>query len=115
MSLIVYGINHKSAPIRVREQVALLEPDLPRTLLSLTEAGVQECVILSTCNRTEFYCRGTASLALNNWFGEHHDYIELFHDEAAVRHIMSVACGLDSMVLGERSLLGQMKRVCALA
>lgn len=113
--MIVYGINHKSAPIHIREQVALQETDIPGALLELMRAGVEECVILSTCNRTEFYCKTTYPQALNQWFSDLKDYVEILEGEAAVRHLMRVASGLDSMVLGEPQILGQMKRAFGIA
>jgi len=118
MSLVVVGINHRTAPVEVRERVVFEPTRLPDALRELaTVDTVEEAVIVSTCNRTEVYCvarSGEAELAawLQNYHGlgssighclYHHD------DMRAVSHVFSVASGLDSMVLGEPQILGQLK------
>lgn len=116
MPIIACGINHKSAPIAIRERVALGEHQLPQALLQLTKTGrVSEVVILSTCNRTEIYCQAEGPEALQAWFGPYQDHIQTFEGPEAVAHLMQVASGLDSMVLGEPQILGQIKRSYALA
>ncbi|GAA3525272.1 glutamyl-tRNA reductase [Zobellella aerophila] len=121
MSLLVLGINHKTASVALRERVAF-GPDVgPRALgeLMLTR-GVEEAVIVSTCNRTELYCSLNEGEGeqVRHWLQQFHrlDGDELtsclyqHHGEEAVRHLMRVACGLDSLVLGEPQILGQIKQ-----
>jgi glutamyl-tRNA reductase len=120
MPLIALGLNHLTAPVALREQVAF-DPDATPPALSALAAqgGVEEALILSTCNRTELYCsvgEGAEEAPLE-WLHRHHrlspgrlDEFLYRHDEgAAVRHMFRVATGLDSMVLGEPQILGQVK------
>ena len=119
MSLYVLGINHQTAPVSLRETVAFGPDTLRHALASLrAQAGVQEAVLLSTCNRTELYARSdNGPDALANWLAgqqragdDLHAYLYR-HDEAdAVRHLFRVATGLDSLVLGEPQILGQVKQ-----
>jgi glutamyl-tRNA reductase len=118
MAFNILGINHKTAPVALREKVAFSEDGLIAALLNLRqESGISEVVILSTCNRTEVYWSGSASGSeLSQWLERHHgDNLELasslyIHQESrAVEHAFSVASGLDSMVLGEAQILGQLK------
>src|SRR6202046_3137934 len=118
MAVNILGINHKTAPVAPREKVAFTEDRLSAALLPLRqELGVAEALILSTCNRTEVYWTGTASGSqLSQWLERHHgDNLDLaaslyIHQESrAVEHAFSVASGLDSMVLGEVQILGQLK------
>lgn len=122
MSLLVLGINHKTASVALRERVAF-GPDLaPRALQELMSApGVAETVILSTCNRTELYCslnEGGDSNVVRLWLQQFHNLDEdeltaclyQHQGEEAIRHLMRVACGLDSLVLGEPQILGQIKQ-----
>ena len=120
MHLIAFGINHKTAPVAIREQAAFAPEQLPQALREITEqAGVHEATILSTCNRTEVYCRldHDDSRKALKWFCEFHrlpandiePHLYLHPDRDAVRHAFRVAAGLDSMVLGEPQILGQMK------
>src|SRR5450631_3678527 len=118
MAFNVLGINHRTAPVALREKVAFGEDRLLAALRTLRqEAGVAEVVILSTCNRTEVYWAGPASGAeLSLWLERHHgNNLDLaaslyIHQESrAVEHAFSVASGLDSMVLGEAQILGQLK------
>tara|TARA_R110000782_G_scaffold21904_25_gene58516 strand:- start:247 stop:1509 length:1263 start_codon:yes stop_codon:yes gene_type:complete len=119
MPLQILGLNHNTAPVEIREQVVFAGDDVARALLSLSALdGVDEVVLLSTCNRTEFYVfaddDGGARLrdwlhsdrALDQSFGE--SLFTLDGDEA-IRHLFRVACGLDSMILGEPQILGQLK------
>ncbi|REC96586.1 glutamyl-tRNA reductase [Kushneria indalinina] len=118
--LLSLGINHKSATLEVREQVAFSSSQMALALEDLTSlAEVQEAAILSTCNRTEIYCRldGGDERLILEWLGHFHrlpveslEQCARWHrDGEAVRHLMRVACGLDSMVLGEPQILGQIK------
>ena len=118
MAVNILGINHKTAPVALREKVAFTEDRLGAALLTLRqELGVAEALILSTCNRTEVYWSGTASGSeLSQWLERHHgNNLDLaaslyVHQESrAVEHTFSVASGLDSMVLGEVQILGQLK------
>jgi len=118
MAFNILGINHKTAPVALREKVAFSEDRLVAALRTLRqENGVAEVVILSTCNRTELYWAGSASGAeLSQWLERHHgNNLDLtaslyVHQESrAVEHAFSVASGLDSMVLGEAQILGQLK------
>jgi glutamyl-tRNA reductase len=118
MAVNILGINHKTAPVALREKVAFGEDRLVAALMTLRqELGVAEALILSTCNRTEVYWSGTASGAdLSQWLERHHgNNLDLaaslyVHQESrAIEHTFSVASGLDSMVLGEVQILGQLK------
>ncbi len=118
MAFKILGINHKTAPVALREKVAFSEDRLSAALRALRqENGVAEVVILSTCNRTEVYWSGSASgEELSQWLERHHgNDLDLApslynHQESgAVQHAFSVASGLDSMVLGEAQILGQLK------
>ncbi len=123
MSVLVLGINHTTAPVAIREQVAFPPNALVPALQSAQQALDIHGVILSTCNRTELYCYHSDEEALLNWLGAYHQlspaslspYIYCHHDRQAVRHLMRVASGLDSMVLGEPEILGQLKNAFAVA
>ena len=121
MAILVFGVNHRTAPIDVREQVALDAGQLPSALAGALEAaGSTEAVILSTCNRTEFYLAGEqlSQEAVGRWLVAFKGldptavsgHFYALEDAAAVRHALRVACGLDSMVLGEPQILGQLKQ-----
>ncbi|WP_130620976.1 glutamyl-tRNA reductase [Dyella amyloliquefaciens] len=120
MTLIALGLNHLTAPVNLREQVAFDADSTGFALQALAqEPGVEEALILSTCNRTELYVSVTAGAegVPQAWLSRHHqltagrlDEFLYRHDEdAAVRHMFRVATGLDSMVLGEPQILGQVK------
>jgi len=126
MTLIAFGLNHQTAPLSLREQVAFAREVTPYALSQLMkQPGVEEALILSTCNRTELYCTVTDGAEQNpqHWWVQHHGLatqtLEGFvyrHDEAfAVRHLFRVATGLDSMVLGEPQILGQVKEAYQIA
>jgi glutamyl-tRNA reductase len=119
MPLHVLGINHQSAPLEVREKLAFPADRQADALADLSaQPGVAEAVLVSTCNRTEVYCRVDDPSAVRRWLetqGQRagveiaaslYDHAE----ESAVRHAFRVACGLDSMVLGEPQILGQVKQ-----
>jgi glutamyl-tRNA reductase len=118
MSIVVLGLNHRTAPVEVRERVVFDAPNLPEALHNLcARPGVQEGLIVSTCNRTEIYCiveGNEASLA--DWLEGYHqtghslgECCYELHGPAAVGHVFAVAAGLDSLILGEPQILGQLK------
>ncbi len=126
MRLIAIGLNHDSAPIGVRERVAVTAERLVEALHEVAKRNqVREAAILSTCNRTEIYChqQDNSEEQLISWLCAFHGvpesdlspYLYRFPDEQAVRHAFRVASGLDSMVLGEPQILGQMKEAFAIA
>ncbi|BDU15725.1 glutamyl-tRNA reductase [Lysobacter auxotrophicus] len=124
MSLFVLGINHQTAPVSLRERVAFSADTVPAALGALkTLPQVQEVALLSTCNRTELYAvSNDDGQALANWLATHpddvgdlHAYLYRHRDADAVRHLFRVATGLDSLVLGEPQILGQVKDAWATA
>jgi glutamyl-tRNA reductase len=124
MAFNILGLNHKTAPVALREKVAFSEDRLVSALRALRqERGVAEVVILSTCNRTEVYWAGSASGAqLSQWLERHHDEgldltasVYVHQEKHAVEHAFNVASGLDSMVLGEAQILGQLKNAYRIA
>ncbi|PYG52143.1 glutamyl-tRNA reductase [Pantoea sp. AG1095] len=123
MTLLALGINHKTAPVALRERVAFTPDTLELALNSLlSQPMVQSGVVLSTCNRTELYLsveqQADLQEKLVRWLCNYHDLREedvrnslYWHqDNAAVSHLMRVASGLDSLVLGEPQILGQVKK-----
>ena len=126
MTLLALGLNHQSAPIALREQIALAPERTADALRELrAEPGVREAAVISTCNRTELYCRVAtgAESAPSVWLHRHFQlapgrlegFLYQHEGEAAVRHLFRVATGLDSMVLGEPQILGQVKTAYHLA
>jgi glutamyl-tRNA reductase len=126
MPIVALGLNHQTAPLALREQVAFAPESVTDALAALkASAGVHEAAILSTCNRTELYCavdEGSENVPaewLHRFFGLADRKLESYlyrHAEAdAVRHLFRVATGLDSMVLGEPQILGQVKSAYQLA
>jgi len=120
MQLFLLGLNHKTAPVEVREQLSLAPSQLPRALSGLREAsGVREAAILSTCNRAEIYAVGPteAGPRLEQFLSNFHHlnaqgmkgYLYRRHDADSARHLFRVSCGIDSLVLGESEILGQVK------
>lgn len=118
MALFSLGINHRTAPLSVREQVAFHPEEVARALSDLADsARVLEAAILSTCNRTEIYCQAEAVEPVIEWLanyrrlsvGDAAPYVYTLHGKEAIKHAFRVASGLDSMVLGEPQILGQMK------
>ncbi|WP_028453488.1 glutamyl-tRNA reductase [Chitinilyticum aquatile] len=118
MKLIVLGLNHHTAPLAVRELLAFGPHELGGALQQLVSCnGVHEAMIVSTCNRTELYCNAENGEVLVDWLArlrhrqpaELDGYLYLHEGPDAVRHAYRVACGLDSMVLGETQILGQLK------
>ncbi|MCZ6716587.1 MAG: glutamyl-tRNA reductase [Gammaproteobacteria bacterium] len=119
MSLAVVGINHRSAPVAVREQVAYAAADLPAALQDLCRhPAIKESLIVSTCNRTELYCsidEGAADQVVK-WVikdrqlaGDASSCLYTMEQHEVVQHVFSVASGLDSAILGEPQILGQLK------
>src|ERR1700735_4914724 len=118
MAVNILGINHRTAPVALREKVAFSEERLLAALHALQrETGIAEVVIVSTCNRTEVYWAGSATgTELSRWLEQHHgnsldlaSSVYVHQERGAVEHAFSVASGLDSMVLGEAQILGQVK------
>ncbi|MDX8385352.1 MAG: glutamyl-tRNA reductase [Gallionella sp.] len=119
MQLYTFGINHQTAPLEVREQVAFNPEGMENALRDLVEnGGAKEAAILSTCNRMELYCNAEKPDHAVDWLAEYHHmprkdiepYLYLLPREQAIKHSFRVASGLDSMVLGEPQILGQMKQ-----
>lgn len=121
MTLLALGINHKTAPVALREKVAFTPDSLVEALASLRKVdGVDESVIVSTCNRTELYVntQHESATALLEWLSNfHHVEVDEIANNSyvlaaddAVKHIMRVASGLDSLILGEPQILGQVKQ-----
>ncbi|HKE94908.1 MAG TPA: glutamyl-tRNA reductase [Povalibacter sp.] len=121
MTFVVIGINHRTAPVEIREKVVFADAELPEALRELNGTpGVRESVIVSTCNRTEMYCFTDSDREpLVQWLGDWHDLathrldlrdsLYQLEGRAAIEHVFAVACGLDSLVLGEPQILGQLK------
>lgn len=119
MSLLVLGVNHHTAPVALRERLALTpetHPDVIAEILKID--SISEAVMVSTCNRTEIYCEQQHAVAeLRLWLKEQFQLTDkelsesfyVFHEKAAVQHLMRVASGLDSMVIGEQQIFGQIK------
>jgi glutamyl-tRNA reductase len=128
MKLCITGLNHRTAPVSVRERLAFKETELPQALASLTQQpGVREGMILSTCNRVEVAVvaddavdpQRSAETFLSrsqqldaDWLRQ---YLYVFEGREAVRHLFRVASSLDSMVVGEPQILGQLKSAYSVA
>lgn len=121
MTVLALGINHKSATVELREKLAFTPERISDALQNVQElARCDEAVILSTCNRTEIYCFGqqTAPESVLSWLAHFHqlkeselkEHIYVHKDVDATQHLMRVASGLDSMVIGEPQILGQVKQ-----
>lgn len=124
MTLLALGINHNTASVELREKVAFGPDKLSQALSDIKQVeGIEGGVILSTCNRTELYCDVSAKdeAALVNWLTEFHQVepselrssLYVHRDTKAISHLMRVSCGLDSLVLGEPQILGQVKQAFA--
>jgi glutamyl-tRNA reductase len=120
MQLVTFGINHTTAPVEIREQIAFNADNLTAALASLHQwPGINEAVIISTCNRTELFCHigddYDSNIAV--WLHQFHQqvpdsltpYLYEHQNKHAIQHLFRVVCGLDSMVLGEPQILGQIK------
>jgi glutamyl-tRNA reductase len=128
MPVVVIGLSHRTSPVEVREKFAFTEPAIPAAVAELRQRGLaDEAVILSTCNRVELYLATQleperAFIELQQFLVTHHAYPDPVHDHLyklaepdSVHHLFKVACGLDSMVLGETEILGQLKKAYDLA
>lgn len=126
MPLFILGLNHQTAPVELRERVSVSESLQGQALAALMQVpGVEQAVLLSTCNRTEIYSHIAPEHEpeLARWLAEHHglspeslgSYLYQHQDEQAVRHLFRVASGLDSLVMGEPQILGQVKQAWAIA
>lgn len=127
MPVVVFGLNHNTAPVEVREKLFVSEDTIPDISRELKEEGISENVVLSTCNRTEFYfsCEnldttlGKFYQILTKHFGMQEEwlmkYTYILTNEDTYRHLFLVASGLDSMVVGEPQILGQVKDAYRLA
>lgn len=124
MPFIVVGINHRTAPVELREKVVFAEPDMSAALNELKQLPqVRESLIVSTCNRTELYCHidsdepAVTGSAIARWLAHWHELnasdihecVYQHQDSTAIRHAFAVASGMDSMMLGEAQILGQLK------
>ena len=118
MQLFTIGLNHTTAPIAIRENVAFTDANLRHALANLIAKNVSEAAILSTCNRTEIYVQSATPEPIVNWLADYHrlefakiqPYTYTLTNHEAVKHAFRVASGLDSMVLGEPQILGQFKQ-----
>jgi glutamyl-tRNA reductase len=128
MSLVVVGLNHKTAPIELLERLSISDEDMPKALHALNGyEHVLESALLSTCNRIEVYAVVSkfhaGSQDLRNFLSDFchvapedvADRLYTYHDEGAVRHLLRVAAGVDSMVIGESEILGQVRRAYQVA
>jgi glutamyl-tRNA reductase len=118
MQLYTIGVNHTTAPIAIRENVAFNDTNLRLALNDLTSQHAAEAAILSTCNRTEIYVQTEHAEPVLGWLANYHNlaldkvqpYTYTLTNQDAVKHAFRVASGLDSMVLGEPQILGQFKQ-----
>ncbi len=123
MHLFTVGVNHTTAPISIREHVAFQNETLAHALHDMRNFGINEAAILSTCNRTEIYCNTQNPQSALDWLAQYHkleqshiqNYMYTLPSHEAVKHAFRVASGLDSMVLGEPQILGQMKQAVKIA
>ncbi|NHM30500.1 glutamyl-tRNA reductase [Neobacillus terrae] len=122
MHILVVGINYKTAPVEIRERLTFNQPDLGIATVNLNaKKSILENVIVSTCNRTEIYAvvdqlhtgRYYIKEFLSEWFNIDQDefspFLFIYEEDGAVEHLFKVACGLNSMVLGETQILGQVR------
>ncbi|MBI5775366.1 MAG: glutamyl-tRNA reductase [Verrucomicrobia bacterium] len=123
MSVVTIGLSHHTAPVALRERFAFAEEAVPAALAKIRASGIaEEAVILSTCNRVEIYAATNGDArqclpALKNFLLEHHNFRDALQGELyqlgepqSIEHLFKVASGLDSMVLGETEILGQLKK-----
>jgi glutamyl-tRNA reductase len=129
MSVVVIGLSHRSAPVELRERFAFVESNIPEALNQLRESGlITEGVVLSTCNRVEIYAATALApddqffTRVKKFFVEHHAYdgelgdkLYTFAEPHSLQHLFKVAAGLDSMVIGETEIFGQLKKAYDLA
>ncbi|WP_424768118.1 glutamyl-tRNA reductase [Paenibacillus sp. sgz302251] len=128
MHIIAVGLNYRTAPVEVREQFAFADRDLPEALRQLIQTqSIMECVIVATCNRTELYavvdrhhlCGHYIRSFMEKWFKlpreQFTNHLYMYEDDKAIEHLFRVTSGLDSMVIGETQILGQVKSAFQLA
>ncbi len=123
MQLYTIGVNHTTAPIEIRENVAFSADNMREALCDLTIKNAMEAAILSTCNRTEIYVQSSEAQPIISWLADYHrldlnhiqPYTYTLANQEAVKHAFRVASGLDSMVLGEAQILGQFKQSVKIA
>ncbi|WP_010270901.1 glutamyl-tRNA reductase [Paenibacillus senegalensis] len=128
MHIITVGLNYRTAPVEIREKFAFAQEELPAALEQLKQTkSIMECVIVGTCNRTEIYavvdrmylCGHYIRGFIEEWFGiprqEFNPHLYVKEDERAIHHLFKVASGLDSMIIGETQILGQVKNAFLLA
>lgn len=128
MHIVVVGLNYRTAPVEVRERFTFAEQELPEALKQLQQTkSIMECVIVATCNRTELYavvdrpqlCGHYIRNFMEQWFGLPRDqftsHLYMHEDDGAIKHLFRVASGLDSMVIGETQILGQVRSAFLLA
>ena len=128
MSIVVVGLSHRTSPVEMRERFAFAEARIPEVLEQLRSGGLAtEAVILSTCNRVELYIATTSDVsqvtrALKKFLADAHaqpepdaQHLYSLQEPQSIHHLFKVACGLDSMVLGETEILGQLKKAYDLA
>lgn len=121
MHIVALGLNHRTAPVEIREKFSLTEGELPQALKTLKETmSIQECVIINTCNRMEIYavidskvCGRFLYEFVERWFGisfeQFFKHLYAYEDHDAIRHLFRVTSGLDSMIVGETQILGQIR------
>jgi glutamyl-tRNA reductase len=122
MHILVVGLNYRTAPVEIREKFAFAEADIPEALQRLKATpSLLECVVVGTCNRTEIYavvdrvkwCGSSIIGFMEAWFGipkkEIIKHIYSYENERAIEHLFRVSCGLDSMIIGETQILGQVR------
>ena len=122
MAILLIGLNHKSAPVEVREKVSLSRPQIERISQRIRDVEFfSGCTILSTCNRTEFYCNADSPFAaqealiklISDYSGlsarELAPYVYIKFNKNACEHLFNVAAGMDSMILGESQIQGQVQ------
>lgn len=128
VQVLVISLNHQTAPVEIREQFSFQGNDLERAMIFLKdEPSILENIIISTCNRTEIYAvvdhirRGEDYVKrfLATWFhlpiSEFTPYLATYENEQAIKHLFRVACGLDSLIIGETQILGQVRSSFLLA
>lgn len=124
MPIIVCGVNHNSASVAIRETLVIPEEEVPEVLASLVgHSSINEALLLSTCNRWELYCSAYDETAAVDWLQSHYHFSQdmidrhtyLYQDQDAIMHLMRVASGMDSMMLGEPQIFGQLKDAFELA
>src|SRR3954469_23920234 len=122
MHIVVIGLNYKTAPVEIRERLTFNETDLVDAIKQLNgKKSILENIILSTCNRTEIYAvvdqlhtgRYYIKEFLSEWFHLEQDefspFLFIYEQEGAIEHLFKVSCGLNSMILGETQILGQVR------